>query len=582
MFYSEFILTKKGPLAKVWLAAHWDKKLNKQTIASLNLEKSVKSIVDPSVPIALRTNGHLLLGVVKIYSRKVKYVLAECNETLTKIKLQAKTKDVTDENINMPVQHMVATKNQITLPEVSDLDLLLLPNAAAITLELGEDWQTNIKDITLVDYAAWSTEESIEPVSLEVPTTPGGPGVTTPTSIEAQRALSTGLQLPSTGGVMLGDKAFEQGINIQQIMQPFGAPGEAVSPGEQERMEFGEIGGLGGIGFEEPIEPRVPEKHVRPEEEQPEEEAQPTKKRKRRPGKLIHDDPTSYTERHYTKRLKEHSDLLTERNRAPATREEYEQVGRALPSRDIWKQTPFHMDLPLGFIDFFSTSIDKVTSKEKPGVPTAEVVPSITTPDERERARATITPGVTPGEVQLEIGGFGGGFGEIGGPTEVFGPGEPIIGRGRATMGPGELSPIAADIDINEDINDMLITATASKTKTPLTDQRKKQIIEDKNRIEKELREKAAATPQARVPGAAVTAPSPAGVTERTVKVLAMLEEGFKQADTDTLSLSEMLKGRKRQTAARCFYETLVLKSKGLIDVSQSEPFGEILIKKVD
>lgn len=166
MFYSEFILTKKGPLAKVWLAAHWDKKLNKQTIASLNLEKSVKSIVDPSVPIALRTNGHLLLGVVKIYSRKVKYVLAECNETLTKIKLQAKTKDVTDENINMPVQHMVATKNQITLPEVSDLDLLLLPNAAAITLELGEDWQTNIKDITLVDYAAWSTEESIEPVSF--------------------------------------------------------------------------------------------------------------------------------------------------------------------------------------------------------------------------------------------------------------------------------------------------------------------------------------------------------------------------------------------------------------------------------
>ncbi|KAG2370631.1 hypothetical protein C9374_005983 [Naegleria lovaniensis] len=581
MFYSEFILTKKGPLAKVWLAAHWDKKLNKQTIASLNLEKSVKSIVDPSVPIALRTNGHLLLGVVKIYSRKVKYVLAECNETLTKIKLQAKTKDVTDENINMPVQHMVATKNQITLPEVSDLDLLLLPNAAAITLELGENWQANIKDITLVDYAAWSTEESIEPVSLEVPTTPGGPGVTTPLSVEAQRALSTGLQPPSTGGVMLGDKAFEQGINIQQIMQPFGGPGEAVSPGG-EPMQFGEIGGLGGIGFEEPIEPTREERA--PQEEQPEEEeAQPTKKRKRRPGKLIHDDPTSYTERYYTKRLKEHNDLLTERNRAPATREEYEQVGRALPSRDIWKQAPFHMDLPLGFIDFFSTSIDKSTSKEKPTKEKPGAVPTAAlTPDERERARATITPGVTPGEGPLEIGGFGGGF-DMGGPTEVFGAAaEPTIGRPRATMGPGELSPIAADLDINEDINDMLITATASKTKTPLTDQRKKQIIEDKNRIEKELREKAAATPQVRVPGVAVTTPSPAGVTERTVKVLAMLEEGFKQADTDTLSLTEMLQGRKRQTAARCFYETLVLKSKGLIDVAQSEPFGEILIRKVD
>ena len=41
----------------------------------------------PEVPIALRTSGHLLLGVVKIYSRKVKYVLQECNETITKIKL---------------------------------------------------------------------------------------------------------------------------------------------------------------------------------------------------------------------------------------------------------------------------------------------------------------------------------------------------------------------------------------------------------------------------------------------------------------------------------------------------------------
>eukprot|EP01047_Picozoa_sp_COSAG01_P109811 COSAG01_NODE_38662_length_486_cov_15.834625_1_plen_29_part_10 len=29
MFYSQFILAKKGPLGKVWLAAHLDKRLTK-------------------------------------------------------------------------------------------------------------------------------------------------------------------------------------------------------------------------------------------------------------------------------------------------------------------------------------------------------------------------------------------------------------------------------------------------------------------------------------------------------------------------------------------------------------------------
>lgn len=36
--------------------------------------------------IALRTSGHLLLGVVRIYHRKAKYLLADCSEALTKMK----------------------------------------------------------------------------------------------------------------------------------------------------------------------------------------------------------------------------------------------------------------------------------------------------------------------------------------------------------------------------------------------------------------------------------------------------------------------------------------------------------------
>ena len=39
------------------------------------------------VKMALRTSGHLLLGVVRIYHRKAKYLLADCNEAFIKIKM---------------------------------------------------------------------------------------------------------------------------------------------------------------------------------------------------------------------------------------------------------------------------------------------------------------------------------------------------------------------------------------------------------------------------------------------------------------------------------------------------------------
>ena len=35
MFYAQFVLSKKGPLAKIWLAAHWEKKLSKQQVGRL-------------------------------------------------------------------------------------------------------------------------------------------------------------------------------------------------------------------------------------------------------------------------------------------------------------------------------------------------------------------------------------------------------------------------------------------------------------------------------------------------------------------------------------------------------------------
>lgn len=42
MFYSQLILAKKGPLARVWLAAHWDKKLTKAQVFQTDISDSVR------------------------------------------------------------------------------------------------------------------------------------------------------------------------------------------------------------------------------------------------------------------------------------------------------------------------------------------------------------------------------------------------------------------------------------------------------------------------------------------------------------------------------------------------------------
>ncbi|XP_039301291.1 double-strand-break repair protein rad21 homolog A [Nilaparvata lugens] len=130
MFYAQFVLAKKGPLARIWLAAHWDKKLTKAHVFETNIEKSVEGILQPKVKMALRTSGHLLLGVVRIYSRKAKYLLADCNEAFVKIKMAFRPGMV-----DLPEEHREAAVNAITLPEVfHDFDSAM-PELNAVDIE---------------------------------------------------------------------------------------------------------------------------------------------------------------------------------------------------------------------------------------------------------------------------------------------------------------------------------------------------------------------------------------------------------------------------------------------------------------
>lgn len=87
MFYNAEMLSKRGPLARVWMASHLTAKISKTNLLSTSIPASVTSILgEKLLPMALRLSGQLLLGVTRIYSRKAKYLLEDCNETLGRVK----------------------------------------------------------------------------------------------------------------------------------------------------------------------------------------------------------------------------------------------------------------------------------------------------------------------------------------------------------------------------------------------------------------------------------------------------------------------------------------------------------------
>ncbi|XP_010524341.1 PREDICTED: sister chromatid cohesion 1 protein 4-like [Tarenaya hassleriana] len=123
MFYSQFILAKKGPLGTIWIAAHLERKLRKNQVADTDIGVSVDSILFPDVPIALRLSSHLLLGVVRIYSKKVNYLFDDCSEALLKVKQAFRSAAV-----DLPPEESKAPYHSITLPETFDLDDFELPD----------------------------------------------------------------------------------------------------------------------------------------------------------------------------------------------------------------------------------------------------------------------------------------------------------------------------------------------------------------------------------------------------------------------------------------------------------------------
>jgi len=159
MFYSQLVLTKRGPLGRIWLAAHWQKKLTKSQVNGTNILQSVDAIAKPDVPLALRTSGHLLLGIVRIFERQAKYLLIDCGDALQKFKqafrsgqreLDPKQASATFETVTLPRE----LQDQIPVDELEDFVVGSLPSNCFFDVD---STQARREDITL--------QENVNPLS---------------------------------------------------------------------------------------------------------------------------------------------------------------------------------------------------------------------------------------------------------------------------------------------------------------------------------------------------------------------------------------------------------------------------------
>lgn len=158
MFFSIEVLTRKGPLARIWIAAHEAKRLKRAEVAATDLEESIGFIHHPDIPIALRTSGHLLLGVVRIYSKKVMYLLTDCIEATQKIRMQL----TAPTGITLQESQSILPREAITLS--SDGFGLIFPSLPPLDIDLSHN--PSFRDASAL--IAMASQMSSQPIGSDV------------------------------------------------------------------------------------------------------------------------------------------------------------------------------------------------------------------------------------------------------------------------------------------------------------------------------------------------------------------------------------------------------------------------------
>ncbi|KAH7864454.1 hypothetical protein Vadar_029735 [Vaccinium darrowii] len=549
----------------------------------------------PEVPIALRMSGHLLLGVVRIYSKKVDYLYQDYNFFLITF-----TKAFASVEVNLPDDATHAPFHSVTLPDTFELDALSLDEDLYYE-GLEDNHLRSQEDITLTEQIpiAWdpyititldkdslSLEDTSDPLAMPMEDVDvQDPGPTnqmvanektnedsfsnkTPEIEKMRDAVHNFQNIPP-----LQDPASEpdatlerQSVNDKELTTPAAeeiliSGGRSSSPahlGEPVNSAPSNLAAdISDLHVLDHDSPNLVIRRTPPDEQQLVE--QPRGRKRRR--KLLFDESTVLTNKFVKAGLDDCNDLRRKKKHCPSS------------ALDVWKsnnrlrkENIFLEPLMLGLCadvcniykrDFISAKPHPVSVEEQ-----RDQMPSSNM--EIERPRNIAVPVDNNVVTENNVGTPNTFIHSQRESSPVSFVSEPHL---RTTPGtdrhsspntfirymdtPSPIFPEPNRLpDIPEDlIDDLNFLAIGEYTPTEVQGTQGVGTLSGTTRkVAQYLKEKSSVTPSS-------------------------------QDLSGDLVLNELLEGKSRKVSARMFSETLVLKCYGLVDVQQEEPYGDIALK---
>ncbi|KNC97866.1 uncharacterized protein SPPG_06860 [Spizellomyces punctatus DAOM BR117] len=593
MFYTETLLSKKGKLAKVWLAANWERKLSKSQFLQTNIEAAVHSIIETGQqPLALRLSGQLLLGVVRIYSRKARYLLEDCTEALVKIKMAFRPGVV-----DMPGDHAVANVNAITLGDALTEFDILIPEPSldlrmfAQPLPETRPSQTvsRTQDITLAEPSQKlflaAHEELQELFGIELPShapemegwqldlglgeeemaAPAAGPLLAEESIEIERAREAAAELPFSPRRESISISIEEAISGEKEAPTPTAPEISFDLGGAEPMELVmagpevpfpevELPQLPEIGEEEFHVPEtVTAKVPTAEAEEEVAAAQAARKEKRHPSrkrKLVVDAETELSSHRIQRQLRDTSDITQSERYVPASR-------RMQRLMDIRRQgasyylemsafdgvsPELHILFQNRWRGFRMRPITEVTSpaRKRKGISVEPEVEEQVRPEEAEESF------IVPPAEELPIV-----------PEEEYQYQEISLPHIEEYLTTAEPMPESLELREEEEIS---VEPPEKRRRTGALAELPEELSPPIEEAEEETQ---------------------FGFSKSTISTIRSLQTAFDEEGVD-LSFNALTASARRTEAARLFFELLVLKTKDIVDVEQQEPYGDIVIHSTE
>ncbi|XP_052194996.1 sister chromatid cohesion 1 protein 2-like isoform X2 [Diospyros lotus] len=149
--FSQRELSGKGCLGTVWVAGHCFKRVKRDQIARINIPSCVdKILLDEVFVLTYRVLGYLLLGIVRMYAENIDSLLRDCERLMAKI-----NNFVGGEKVNVHVEPIQVPLFSVTRPERFELD--------AFDLQITEDGNgvhdRPHEDLTLTD--SWGNDGTV-------------------------------------------------------------------------------------------------------------------------------------------------------------------------------------------------------------------------------------------------------------------------------------------------------------------------------------------------------------------------------------------------------------------------------------